>query len=225
MMQNYQQITNNLEKRSRYSEAIGSIYSKITIFKISSLLAICLIALTSMLVTRTLQIQHSCHPMIHSGALPPRCLIAAKDDFYPRTQKGLNITSQQPSRIAQNTSKAQPNIIASSTKVIEPEISQNIPSRIAKNTSKAQPNIITSSTKVIEPEISQNIPQSEPKDQSKSVGQFVNEHSDDIVGVTAGIAGGVATVAAAGATAVFSVPVAGAVLVGLGIWYTIRKVF
>ena len=193
-MQISKQFMNKLEKRSRYSEAIGSIYSKVAISKIGSILAICLIALTSMLVTRTLQIQHSCHPMIHSGALPAKCLIAAKDDPYPRTQTELNITSQQSTRIAQTISKA-------------------------------QPNIITSSTKVIEPEISQNIPQSEPKDQSKSVGQFVNEHSDDIVGVTAGIAGGVATVAAAGATAVFSLPVAGAVLVGLGIWYTIRTVF
>lgn len=193
-MQISQQFMNKLEKRSRYSEAIDSIYSKVAISKISSILAICLIALTSMLVTRTLQIQHSCHPMIYSGALPTKCPIAAKDDPYPRTQTELNITSQQPTRIAQTTSKA-------------------------------QPNIITSSTQVIEPEISQNIPQSEPKDKSKSVGQFVNEHSDDIIGVTAGIAGGVSTVAAAGATAIFSLPVAGAVLVGLGIWYTIRTVF
>ncbi|MGL5793843.1 MAG: hypothetical protein ACRC06_05430, partial [Waterburya sp.] len=79
--------------------------------------------------------------------------------------------------------------------------------------------------KITKPEISQNIAQSEPTNQFNSVGQFVNKHSDDIVGVTAGIAGGVATVAAAGATAAFSIPVAGAVLIGLGIWFTIRTVF
>ena len=81
----------------------------------------------------------------------------------------------------------------------------------------------TNSPKTIEPKTNQEISQSEPQEQSNSVGQFVNEHSNDIVGAVAGVAGGVATVAAASATAAFSIPVAGAVAIGMGIWFLIRS--
>ena len=159
--------------------------------KLKTILLVCLIGFTSLLVRQTLKIQHSCHPMLHSGTLPTECQIAAKDNFNSHTQKELK-TSEQPIQIPQNISKPKPHNVTYNSKVTEPEISENV--------------------------------ESASKPQSNRVGQFVNEHSDDILGGVAGIAGGAAIVAAAGATAVFSLPVAGAVLVGLGIWYTIRTV-
>ncbi len=189
-MQNYP-ITNRSEKRSPYFEAFATLLSKFTMFKFKTILSVCLTIFTLLLVTKTLQIQHSCNPMIHrSGELPAQCQVATKDE---------ELNTIKSSQVTQNNNNFQAN-------------------------------------KITKPEISQNITQSESTNQSNSVGQLVNQDFEDIdivgiiaetaiVGVTAGIAGGVATVAAGGATAVFSLPVAGAVLIGLGIWFTIRTVF
>ena len=153
--------------------------------KFRSIIAVCVIIFTSVLVTKTLQIQHSCAPMIHwSGEFPAECQIATKDNFNSRERE----------KSPQNISKPQPNNIARDSQASTSERSKN-------NTD------------------------SESTNQSNPVIKFVNEHTDDIVGGVAGIAGGVGTVAAASATAAFSVPVAGAVLIGLGIWFAIRSIF
>jgi hypothetical protein len=149
-MQNYQQITNRSEKRSRYFQAFGTLDSKITLSKFSLILAVCMITFTSLLFTKTLEIQHSCKPMIHYGTLPTECQLS---------------------------------------------------------------------------EISSNNTKPESKTQSNSVTKLVNDHPDDVVGGIVGVATAAGTAAAAGATAAFSIPAAGAVAIGLGIWYTIRTVF
>lgn len=161
--------------------------------KFKIILLVCLISFTSLLVRQTLQIQHSCQPMLHSGTLSAECQVAAQDNSNSHTKTEEINTPKQPIKIAQNTHKFEPKNDVYSSKVPEPKISKNI--------------------------------ESESKNQSNSVGQFVNEHSDDIVGGVAGIAGGVGIMAAASATAAFSIPVAGAVAIGLGIWFAIRTVF
>ena len=190
-MQFAQEIINNPEMRSHPTTS-----------KFKIILLVCLISFTSLLVRQTLQVQHSCNPMIHwSGELPAECQVAVKTDFdsfddfsYPRRQE-------------LETSKQQPQIAQSS---------------ISRNTVKPQLDDVTNSLKATEPK-TKDISQSEPQERSNSVGQFVNEHSNDIVGAVAGVAGGVATVAAASATAAFSIPVAGAVAIGMGIWFLIRS--
>ena len=161
--------------------------------KFRSIITVCVITFTSVLVTKTWQIQHSCDPMIHwSGEFPAECQIATKDNFNSRDRE----------KSPQNISKPQPNNIARDSQASTAPDSQASPSERSKNNTD-----------------------SESTNQSNPVIKFVNEHTDDIVGGVAGIAGGVGTVAAASATAAFSVPVAGAVLIGLGIWLAIRSIF
>lgn len=202
-MQNYQQVTENLEMRSRLYERFDLLRSRLTTSKFKTILLVSLIGFTSLLVRQTLQVQHSCNPMIHwSGELPAECQVAVNnnsdsfDDFsYPRQQE-------------LKTPKQQPKIAPSST---------------SRNTVKSQPDKFINSPKATEPKIAQNIIQSKPESQSGSVGQFVDEHSNDIVGVIAGVAGGVGAVAAGTATAAFAIPASGAVAIGLGLWFLIRS--
>ena len=214
-MQFDQEIINNPEmppsedKRSRLYEKFNLMQSRLTISKIKTILLVSLISFTSLLVRQTLQVQHSCNPMIHwSGELPVECQIAANtsldnfDDFSFETQPELKTLEQQP-QIAQQRDRTQPAISQNS---VEPQLEE-----------------IIDIPQATEPEITQNISSSKPEDEYNSVGHFVNEHSNDIVGAVAGVAGGVATVAAASATAAFSIPVAGAVAIGMGIWFLIRS--
>lgn len=82
-------------------------------YRFQTILVICFLAWTPLLVIETLQIQHSCHPMIHwSGTLPSEC----KSDFkifkqpeiqHEHTQhqtqiaKSDRISSPQPSAVPQ----------------------------------------------------------------------------------------------------------------------------
>ena len=99
--------------------------------------------------------------MIHwSGELPAECQVAVNtnsdsfDDFsYPRQQE-LE-TPKQPN-------------------IAQPSISQN--------TVKSQPDKVATIPQAIEPKITQDITQPKSEDRSNSVGEFVNEHSNDIVG-------------------------------------------
>ncbi len=198
-MQTPEQSINNSEKRSRYYEAFTSVRSQLSNSKLKTILLVCLISFTSLLVRQTLQVQHSCNPMIHwSGELPTDCLVAVKTDFD-------NFSFQTQPQIAQQRDRIQPSI--------------------SQNTVESQLGKVIDISKATEPEITQDISLSEPEDEYNSVGQFVKEHSNDIVGGIAGVAGGVATVAAASATAAFSIPVAGAVAIGMGIWFLIRSAF
>ena len=220
-MQFAQEIIKNPEMRSRLYEKFNSWRWHLITFKSKTILLVSLISFTSLLVRQTLQVQHSCNPMIHwSGELPAECQMAAStifdnfDDFSFQTPPELKTLEQQPQIIQQRDRNRKKNLDVSSA---QPSISQN--------TVKSQPDKVTTSPKATEPEITQDNFQSESEDRSNSVGQFVNEHSNDIVGGIAGVAGGVASVAAASATAAFSIPVAGAVAIGLGIWFLIRSTF
>ena len=230
-MQFDREIINNPEmppsedKRSRLYEKFNSMrseamplgLSRLTTSKLKTILLVFLISFTSLLVRQTLQIQHSCNPMIHwSGDLPAECQVTAKNDSdsfdkfsSTRTQTSMNEFDNS-------------NEFSSPTKQ-EFETPKQQPS-IAQNAVKPQVNEIINSTKTTEPETTQDIPQPELEDRYNSIGHFVEEHSNDIVGVVAGAASAAATVAAASATAAFSIPVAGAVAIGMGIWFLIRSV-
>lgn len=177
-------------------------------FKFQTIFAVCLIAFTSLLVTKTLQIQHSCQPMIYSGILPVECQeVATKDVSNTRDREKSYLENQTDNKPKSDNSAIEE----------QPHITQNI--------SQPEPNNISSNSQVYNSEISLKNDNPKSETQSNPITKFVNEHPDDIVGGVAGIAGGIATVAAAGATAAFSVPIAGAVAIGLGIWFLIRSVF
>lgn len=202
-MQFSQEIIDNLKMRSRFNEVFNSLRSHLTTSKLKTILLVSLISFTSLLVRQTLQVQHSCNPMIHwSGELSAECQVSVKtgfdsfDDYSSPRQQESETRKQQ--------------LI-----VTQPSTSQN--------TVKSQPDKVTNSSKAAEPEIAQVITQSEPESQSNSVGQFVDEHSNDIVGVIAGVAGGVGVVAAGTATAAFAIPASGAVAIGLGLWFLVRS--
>ena len=187
--------------------------------KFSSIIAVCVITFTSFLVTKTLQIQHSCNPMLHSGTLPIQCQVAA-NNFNSKSEKS---SLQKPTNSKPSTNNLQ--------QVEQPKIAQKIDGDLHKqpfhDRSYRNNTITPSDSQISNPEISPNNIESQPE-QSNPVTKLVNivnEHPDDIIGGVAGVAGGIATVAAAGATAALSVPVAGAVLIGLGIWFAIRTVF
>ena len=185
--------------------------------KLKTILLVCLIISTSLLVRQTLQIQHSCNPMIHwSGELPLECKVAIEtnfqtfDDFSSKLQSELN-TSEQLQIERQGDREA--------------SLKHSNQPLISQKAIKSQPEVAINSPKATEPETTQDNSQSQLEKQFNSAEQFVNEHSNDIVGGIAGVAGGVASVAAASATAAFSIPVAGAVAIGLGIWFLIRSTF
>ena len=70
----------------------------LTISKLKTILLVCLISFTSLLVRQTLQIQHSCNPMIHwSGELPAECKVAVENDF-----DSFDIFSSTRTRILKN---------------------------------------------------------------------------------------------------------------------------
>jgi hypothetical protein len=143
-MQINRQIISNFQQRSRYFQGFGMLDSNITMSKFSLILAVCMITFTSLLFTKTLEIQHSCKPMIHYGTLPTECQLAATnnfkdfDDFRYPIQQELK-TLKQPSQIAQNTSKPELNNIARNSKVSNSEIS----SSNIKSQSKTQSNSIS----------------------------------------------------------------------------------
>ncbi len=192
-------------------------------FKFQTIFAVCLIAFTSLLVTKTLQIQHSCQPMIYSGTLPAECQEVATKEVATKevatkevATKDVSNTRDREKSYLENQTDNKPK---SDNSAIEeqPHITQNI--------SQPEPNNISSNFQVYNSEISLKNDNPKSETQSNPITKFVNEHPDDIVGGVAGIAGGIATVAAAGVTAAFSVPIAGAVAIGLGIWFLIRSVF
>ncbi|MDJ0568733.1 MAG: hypothetical protein QNJ53_06765 [Pleurocapsa sp. MO_192.B19] len=202
-------------------------------FKFQTIFAVCLIAFTSLLVTKTLQIQHSCQPMIYSGTLPAECQevatkeVATKEVATKEVATKEVATKEVATKDVSNTRDREKSYLENQTdnkpksdnSAIEeqPHITQNI--------SQPEPNNISSNFQVYNSEISLKNDNPKSETQSNPITKFVNEHPDDIVGGVAGIAGGIATVAAAGATAAFSVPIAGAVAIGLGIWFLIRSVF
>lgn len=118
MMQIYQQITNNLEQRIGDRAVSKSLLSKFTMSKFSSVLAICLIIFSTVLVTKTLEIQHSCNPMIYSGELSTECQVVSsnldssdrpKSPLPKQTnrQSKIDNSSKELLQIAQNTSNPQ----------------------------------------------------------------------------------------------------------------------
>ena len=215
-MQIYQKKADNLEQSPNYT--VFNSLPKLTMskFSFSSILAICLITFTTFLVTKTLEIQHSCSPMIYSGELPSQCQVASNDlnsrelsksPLPKQTNEKLNLDNSLP------TPPIAPNIfhykaIARSEKLtLQPDsiaTDRNSNSEIPNN-SKTEPQTKTNLV-------------------SKTI-DAIQEHPDDVVGVVAGASTAVAIGVAAGATAVLSVPVAGAVLIGLGVWVAVRSIF
>ena len=78
----------------------------ITISKLKTILLVCLISFTSLLVRQTLHIQHSCNPMIHwSGELPSECQVATTDDLNSSDRQELPLPKQTDNKPNTNNSK------------------------------------------------------------------------------------------------------------------------
>ena len=89
----------------------------LTISKLKTILLVCLISFTSLLVRQTLQIQHSCNPMIHwSGELPTECQIATIDNLNPSDRDELSLPKQTDNE--QNNNNLKPNLKNSYNKTV-----------------------------------------------------------------------------------------------------------
>ena len=79
----------------------------LTISKIKTILLVCLISFTSLLVRQTLQVQHSCNPMIHwSGEFPTECQIATTDNLNSSDRQKLSLPKQTNNKANTNNSKS-----------------------------------------------------------------------------------------------------------------------
>jgi hypothetical protein len=134
-MQTSKQFINNSEQRSRYFQAFGTLDSEITMSKFSLILAVCLITFTLLLFTKTLEIQHSCNPMIHSGTLPAECQLAATNNFSSDTKTELKTSKQQP-QIARNpkasNSETSSNNTKSKSKTQSNSMAQSVKNNVVK---------------------------------------------------------------------------------------------
>ena len=219
-MEFIREINNKTQLRSRYDEVVVSLQSHFTMSKFISIFLVFSSVYTTLLVSQTLEIQHSCQPMFHSGTLPTKCLRATQTDSNSYNKKILNL----PKKTSQNTQKNEIDntLEAPEVKINKapiPSVTKNQANSVSQSVNGHYDDMVEEVAEIKTP-ISLAI-----KQQANSAGQFVNEHSDDIAGGVAGIAAGAATLAAAGVTASMSVPVAGAVAIGLGIWFVIRSVF
>ena len=156
-MQTSKKNIDNSEKRLRFYETFNLLRSHFTTSKLKTILLVCLISFTSLLVRQTLQIQHSCNPMIHwSGEFSAECQVAVKNDFdsfdkfssirtrisknessnfndfSSLTKQELKTSKQQP-QIAQNIFESQPNQITYGRPSPTPESSQHNTETKSKN--------------------------------------------------------------------------------------------
>ena len=146
--------------------------------KFKTILTVCLIIFTSLLVTKTLQIQHSCNPMIHwSGEFPVKCQIANKDNFDSPNQEISPLPKQTNNKQKTDNSpqKEQP--------------------KIAQNFSKPSSSNITQDYQISISETSQNNTKLESKTELSSVVQIAQENAVK-VGVAAGVITGAVVVIA-----------------------------
>ena len=115
-MQNYQQVIENLEIQSRLYENFNLMRSRLTTSKLKTIVLVSLISFTSLLVRQTLQVQHSCNPMIHwSGELPAECQVVVEnglDNFndFSSPTKPESETPKQPQIIQKTEVYGPPNI-------------------------------------------------------------------------------------------------------------------
>ncbi|VEP16634.1 conserved hypothetical protein [Hyella patelloides LEGE 07179] len=166
--------------------------------KFTTVIAICLLTWTSLLVTKTLQIQHSCQPMIHwGGELPTKCQVAIKNSFNSAQIKQLS-----PQKLTQTEP------IISIPKLQEK-------SQIIQNTDKSQPNNVADNSHTLE--IADNSTQTESETKLDRVINSIQENPD----VAGGVAGGVA---AAGLAALSSIAPPVAIAVGFVIWLATRTI-
>ena len=93
----------------------------ITISKLKTILLVCLISFTTLLVRQTLHIQHSCNPMIHwSGELLTECQVATTDNLNSSDRQELPLPKQTHNKVNTNNSKS-----SYSKTVSEPETQFN----------------------------------------------------------------------------------------------------
>lgn len=173
----------------------------LTVSKLKTILLVCLISFTSLLVRQTLQVQHSCNPMIHwSGDLPAECKVVAKNDFDSFDEFSSTKTQTSKNEFGNFNDFSYPR---------QQELERLKHPQIAQKTEVYGP-----------PNIS-----SEPL-KSTTPAKIAHQNSD-LVGVGEGAAAGVGT--AVLAIGVFSVTPPGAVLLGIGVaisvWQAIKKLF
>ena len=242
-MQTIKETLNNSEMQSRYLETISSWKSQLTMSKLKTILLVCLIGFTSLLVRQTLQVQHSCNPMIHwSGELPSECMVAVENDFdsfddfsSARTQilkndfDSFDDFSSARTQILKNDFDSFDDFSSARTQILKISKQQ---SQITQNAFKSQPNQITYGPPVPDVEHLQHNTKTnlktfpDPFDPLTFV-EFVKENKDNAlqIGVAAGV--GVAVVGIfAGA------PIAGIILLATGIgtgvsflWQGVKSIF
>ena len=170
---------------------------------LKTILLVCSIAFTSLLFRQTLQIQHSCNPMIHwSGELPTECQIAVKTNNKN--------SSSQKKQIAIKTKSD--NFNTSNSQVKQKTITPKQQPNTTQNNIKSQPNENTNISKTVESKTVAKISPSEPKNKPVSVGQLAKEHPIETTIAGASVVVGTALTVAA--LPLIGIPVA---IAGVGV--------
>lgn len=223
-MKSYQTKVDDLEQQVSNPSVFNSLFSKSIMSKFSSILAICLITFTSLLARQTLEIQHSCNPMIHwSGELPTECQVVAKnssENFSSQKKQIAVKTNSDNSSFQKKQIPVKTNSDSSDTSnsQIKKSIAPKQQLDIAQNTVKYQPNENTDSTEFVESKTIKETSQSEPEKKSASVGQLIKKHP-----VETTIAG--ASVVVGAALTVAALPLIGIPVAIAGVGVAVYSIF
>lgn len=178
-------------------------------YRFQTILVVCFLLWTPFLVAETLQVQHSCHPMIHwSSTLPAECQpkLSQTNSSSSKKAETQRDRSQEQRQIAQREHRPSPKPSPTSQEQKQIARSDRSPSPKPSSTPQSQ-----TSDESPPPQ------QTEKPNPIEEVIKTAKEHPDLTGGVIAiGVAGTVAVVA--------SVPLVLAAGIGAAVWFAIRTV-
>ncbi|MBD2018557.1 hypothetical protein H6F96_31965 [Microcoleus sp. FACHB-53] len=176
-------------------------------YRFQTILVVCFLLWTPFLVAKTLQVQHSCHPMIHgSSPLPAECQPKVSQTNSSSSKKPERLRDRSPEQIAQHDRS--PSSKPSSTSQEKNQIARS--DRTPSPTPSPTP----------QPQISDESPPPQQTEKPKAIEEAIKTAKDhpDITGGVIGI--GIAV----GVAAVASAPLILAAGIGAAVWFAIRTV-
>jgi cytoskeletal protein RodZ len=178
-------------------------------YRFQTILVVCFLLWTPFLVAKTLQVQHSCYPMIHwSDTLPDECQAKVSEPKSHPSEKAKTqqVRSEEQKQIAQRDHS--PSLKPSPTSQEQNQIAQCDRSPFSKPSSTPQPQISNESP---------TPQQTEKPNPIEEAIKTAKEHPD--------IAGGVIAIGVASTVAVVaSAPLVLAAGIGAAVWFAIRTV-
>lgn len=176
-------------------------------YRFQTILVVCFLLWTPFLVAETLQVQHSCHPMIHwSGTLPAECQAKGSQTNSSSSKKPETQRDRSQKQIAQNEHRPSP----------KPSPTSQEQNQIAR--SDHSPSPTPSST--LQPQGSDESPPPQQPEKPNPIEEVIKTAKDN-----SNITGGVIAIGVASTVAVVaSAPLILAVGIGAAVWFAIRTV-